>query len=242
MQLIGFNKGRSVSYLLLPVGKETFMKTALVYIKTISSLIMLVAFLGMAACAKKSGSGANRAQSARGIQTGVTNTTGFLGNGQQAPASCNGSTQASKGRLIDDGSLMGAFRNNYVEFLGTEIGDLDGSANSTSTGVDIQLRIKLNGQTMVANQSGLLLEIYDSEVNEADGVLPIRVEFPPAIQADVLASGEFTLIFDDGLGKVIVRGRNVGNQVQGRVSYQNNGMSGDKSLGAFTLSSCAVFY
>ncbi|MEK6774026.1 MAG: hypothetical protein AABY64_08800 [Bdellovibrionota bacterium] len=216
------------------------MKTVSAYIKTISSLIMLVAFLGMAACAKKSGSGANRAQSARGVQTGVTNTTGFLGNGQQqVPASCNGSTQAA-GRLIDDGSLMGAFRNNYAEFLGEEIGDLDGSANSTSTGVDIQLRVKLNGQTVVGNQSGLMLSIYDSEVNEL-GV--IEVKYDSATQANVNAStGEFTLTFQDSYGQVMVQGRNTSNQIQGRVSYQNSGMSQAKSLGAFTLSSCAVFY
>ncbi len=215
------------------------MKNLNTYVKSILSILTLLGFLGLAACAKKSGNGASRLQN-RGTGTNFVNNTGInnTGNGQ-VQTQCGG-TSAQAGRLIDDGSLFGAFRNNYMEFVGVELGDLDGSANSTSTGVDLQLRIKLNGQNVVAEQSAIRIIVYDSEAAELGA---LDVSFDRATQANVNPStGEFTLTFQDNYGQLFVQGRNAGNQVQGRVSFQNSGAGQAKSLGAFTLSTCGVFY
>ncbi len=215
------------------------MKNLNAYIKSILSILTLLGFLGLAACAKKSGSGASRLQN-RGTGTNFVNNTGINnpGTGQYQTQCSGASTQA--GRLIDDGSLFGAFRNNYMEFVGVELGDLDGSPNSTSTGVDLQLRIKLNGQNVIAEQSAIRIIVYDSEAAELGA---LDVSFDRATQANVNQStGEFTLTFQDNYGQLHVQGRNTGSQVQGRVSFQNTGMGQAKSLGAFTLSTCSVFY
>ena len=215
------------------------MKNLNAYVKSILSILTLLGFLGLAACAKKSGNGASRLQN-RGNGANFVNNTGLNnpGTGQYQAQCGNTSTQA--GRLIDDGSSYGSFRNNYMEFVGVELGDLDGSANSTSTGVDLQLRIKLNGQNVVAEQSAIRIIIYDSEAAELGA---LDVAFDRATQANVNPStGEFTLTFQDNYGQLFVQGRNAGNQVQGRVTFQNSGAGQAKSLGAFTLSTCGVFY
>lgn len=220
------------------------MKNLNAYIKSLVSILTLLGFLGLAACAKKSGNGASRLQN-RGTGANFVNNTGINNPGINNPGTgqyqtqCSGtSTQA--GRLIDDGSLFGTFRTNYMEFVGVELGDLDGSPNSTSTGVDLQLRIKLNGQNVIAEQSAIRIIVYDSEAAELGA---LDVSFDRATQANVNPStGEFTLTFQDNYGQLHVQGRNAGNQVQGRVSFQNSGMGQAKSLGAFTLSTCGVFY
>lgn len=216
------------------------MKNLNAYIRGILTMMVLAGFLGLAACAKKSNSGANRVQN-RGNGTNFTNANGTLnGTGAgQIPTSCGGTSQSSAGRLIDDGSLYGAFRSNYAEFLGTELGELDGSASSTSTGVDIELRIKLNGQSVLAEQSQIRITVYDSEV---DNLGAIVVSYDRATRAEVNASGEVVLTFEDNYGQLFVQARNMGSQVQGRVFYKNKGMSQEKSLGGFTLSTCGVFY
>lgn len=218
--------------------------------KAVFSAALVLAFLGMAACAKKSNNGASRVQN-RG--TGLPlNTNGLIGSngtgiGTMYPGQTGGMIQnqgscagaQSMGRLVDDGSLYGSFRANYMEFLGEELGDLDGNVNSTSTGVNFQLRIKVNGQSIVPQQSGILIEVRDSWIGELG---PAQVGFESAVNGNSGGTGNFNLTFEDGYGQVFVQGQLQGNIIQGRVYYQNSGMSQQKSLGTFSLNSCSVFY
>lgn len=190
---------------------------------------------GMVACGKKSNNGSNgRVGAARGniMATGNTLVAG------QIPTTC-ATTTNSYGRVIDNGGLFGQFRNNYAEFLGQEIGDLDGSATSLSTGVDIQLKLKNSNGQIDAAQSKLSLFIVDSQA-ATEGEL--QVTYTTAQSASYNSqTGEITVVFSDEYGQVTVVARNFGQQVQGSLSFQNAGASA-KSLGSFTLNSCGVFY
>ncbi len=217
------------------------MKKFSLITKAFFTLLMLMAFLGLAACAKKTNGGASRAQRGTGAPL---NANGFLGgnninytNGQPVngiPAqqpSCAGNQSAIY--LSQDGSSYGNFRANFAEFLGEEIGELG------SNGVRLQLRLKVNGQSVIPQQSALAMVITDSYAAEQGD---IEVVFDSAVSGNANGStGDFTLTFQDNYGQVFVEGRAQGNMVQGRVSFQNSGGQ-TKSLGQFSTSSCAVLY
>lgn len=215
------------------------MKKVSLTLKTIFSLLLMIAFLGMAACAKKSNSGANRVQN-RGASlpynaSAAMNGTNSIYNGGQFG---QGSCSQSYGRLYDDGSMYGSFQASFAEFLaGTDLGSLDGSPNSTTTGVNIQLKLKMNGQNVVAEQSGIQFEVIDSLALQEDPINPITLPLPGRG-----VTNDGAVIFGDEYGDVMVKIRNSGNLVQGQVFFKNDGMSQAKPLGSFTMNSCAVFY
>lgn len=227
--------------------------------KTMIFKSFLALFFGsmlvFSACAKKSNTSSNRAGNlTRG--NGVVNNNATTLNVSRCTDGSSG-----WGRIVDDGTLYGTlFREAYYNFLSSAsnpeyLGNLDGSSSSTTTGVNMELKLKIvNNQQLDLSQTRFTMEINDSKVGEigSDGqpMTEIKVNFSSAKAGEITNfngnSGSFQLTFADDYGTVSVNGTFNGTEARGNVSF-NNTKSYDGNtpksgkLGAFYMKSCGLF-
>lgn len=192
--------------------------------------------LGLAACAKKSSSDNSRIEAARGNGT-FAPIGGNTGTGNVFQQNCTNNASQYARLVSQNGSNFQAV---FRDFLQTDIGDLDGTGSSTSTGVDLQLKLKVNNGQISGAESGLTLWVVDS-VAAQDSSQEIKVQYYGASQVQGNANGDFSLVFTDKIGQVFVQGRTVNGAVTAQVAYQNSGGQ-RQSLGSFSQNSCSVWY
>lgn len=211
-------------------------------------------FLILSSCAKKSSSVSSRVGSAaRGTTIGA-NTVSTLGISRCTDGS------STWGRIYNDGSMFGSgFRDAFADYLsaspGSAIGELDGSSSSTTTGVDMELKLKIVNNQLNLSESRFTMEIRDSEVGRLgeDGkpIETILIGYAGAKSGQVSnvngGSGNFNITFEDQYGIVVVEGSFNGTEARGSVKYLNgataiSGVAGLKSLGIFYMKSCGLFF
>ena len=217
-----------------------------VYIRALLYTFMVCFAVGLAACAKKS-SNNSRIAAARGagdvLPIGGNGINGVNGvNGAACGTAANQWAQILSGT----GGHSDSFRQTFQDYLQTELGDLDGTG-SGQTGAEIQLKVRLNGGQLVAQESAVTLHILDS-IAVQDPSQDIEIQYRGATQAQGTANGGIQLVFQDNVqngqqpGYLIIQAQTQGQSVVGQVSYQNPGMSAPQLLGNFTQSACSVWY
>lgn len=210
-------------------------------------------FLMLASCAKKNSSASNRGGTApRGDQTiNTANATGV--------AKCSDGVTSADGRIFDD--AMGTqFRTNWSNFFSAvmadnQLGDLNGASTSTATGVNVSIKLKVNGNQLVPAESKLTMRVLDSKVGTTgdDGNIlkEIVVDFSRAESARLInpsnGAGQFEVVFADNYGKVTISGSYNQSKADGTVSFANsvhynNETPKSGNLGRFSLNSCGLFY
>lgn len=215
-----------------------------VTLRTLFYSLMVFLVVGLVACAKKS-SNNSRISAARGAGDvlpigGNTGLTGMNGT------ACGTATNQWAQILSGAGGYSDSFRMAFQDYLQTELGDLDGSG-SGQTGAEIQLKVRVNGGQIVAQDSAVTLHILDS-IALQDPSQDIEIQYRGAVQAQGSANGDIYLVFQDAAqngqqpGYLMVQARAQGQTVVGQVSYQNPGMSAPQMLGQFTQSACSVWY
>ena len=188
-------------------------------------LILIAIVLTMGACAKKKS--ANRSSR-------TTNPTT-----QVAPGT--GSTTCAQnlwGRVFSQSLTGDQFTQGLIAFTGnSEIGFVDSSYYSTTTGVDLQMSAVFAGNQFNAAQSKILLRIFDSNAPSLGRLEDISLQ---GQAGQVLGAGAFQATYLDQYGTVTVRGqRDNSNMIYGQITFQNNsGTSG--TLGEFHISNCAL--
>lgn len=232
------------------------MKT--LFFKSIFALL-IGSFLVLSSCAKKSNSTNSRSGTAvRGNDIANNNGVSNLG-----VARCSDGS-SGWGRIYDDGSMYGtAFRDSFANFLSSvmdpqNLGNLDGAASSTTTGVNMELKLKVVNNQLNLSETRITMEINDSLVGTqgSDGeilkIITARFSSADSGQLTNVAgnSGNFQLVFKDSYGTVTVDGSFNGTEAKGRVNFSNstnfNINKGETpksgSLGAFYMKSCGLFY
>ncbi len=215
-------------------------------------------FLILSACAKKSNTSTNRSGTTlRG--NGIVGPNGGLNTSQLANTRCTDGS-SGWGRLYDDGTLSGtAFRDAYANFLSAVmdpqyLGNLDGSSYSSSTGVNMELKLKIVNNQLDLSQTRFTMEINDSNVGQAgsDGqtMTAITVGYSNASSGQISNvngnTGNFQLVFTDSYGTVNVTGNFNGTEARGNVTFTNTASYDSSSprsgkLGTFYMKSCGLF-
>jgi hypothetical protein len=220
---------------------------------------VLIVFFGMflilSSCAKKSSSTQNRTGAVPRGDGAVTTTT--LGVTKCA----DGSYVA--GRIVD-GSVAdsGAFRNSWADFFTAimspdQLGELSGVSTSTTTGVSVELRMKVVNNQLSISETKLVMSVKDSFVGQTNEdtkelINEIKINFSSAKTGTLSGmqngTGNFNLVFEDGYGTVTVTGTYNATTATGTVTFANSkhydGASAAKTgtLGKFTLNSCGLFH
>ena len=189
-------------------------------------MLLIVATLGLGACAKK------KSESVRSLRT-ANAANGVVAAG-------TGSTTCPTnfwGRVFSNGMTTEMYTQTIQAFTGdSQVGYVDPNYNSTTTGVDIQFSAVFSGNTFNAAQSRLLLRIFDSNYQTL-GVIEVPMN---GQSGQVLGAGTFQATYQDTAGTVILRGqRQADASVRGEIWFQNtNGAQG--SLGEFVMNGCAL--
>jgi hypothetical protein len=225
--------------------KNLFIKMSLV--------VFFGMFLLLSSCAKKNSSAQNRGAGApRGDAAAPTTTLGV--------AKCADGSHVT-GRIFDDQMTGNIFRNNWSNFFSAimadnQLGDLSGASNSTQTGVDIELKLKIVNNAIDKSQTKLTFVVKDSLVgtkNAENGEIyqTITASFSSATNATLSnvnnGSGQFQLTFQDAYGEVTVNGTFNQSRAQGTVSFvnskhYNNETPKSGNLGTFSVNSFGLFY
>lgn len=219
--------------------------------------VFLGSFLILSACAKKSSSSSNRA--------GTTLRGNALTGANNANISQLSNTRCTDGssgwgRLFDDGTMAGtAFRDSYANYLSAVmdpqyLGTIDGSSTSASTGVNMELKLKIVNNQLDLSQTRFAMEINDSNVGQvgSDGqpFTAISIPYSNASSGQITNvngnTGSFQLVFTDSYGTVNVSGTFNGTEARGNVTFNNTASSDGGSvksgkLGAFYMKSCGLF-
>lgn len=213
-------------------------------------------FLMLASCAKKNSSAQNRGGTApRGDQAIVGGAT-TLG-----VTKCSDGVTNATGRVFDDSMYGNTFRNNWANFFSATmadnlLGDLSGSSSSTQTGVNITLKLKISGNQLNLAETKLSMDVKDSlvgtQATDSNEILKsILVDFSKAESGNLTnvnnGTGNFTVVFADGYGKVTITGSFNQTKADGTVTFANsvhydNESPKSGSLGRFSLNSCGLFY
>lgn len=226
--------------------------------------VLVLFFVGFStfqiSCAKKSSNDNNRAEIApRGTGTiGATGTSATT-NALAATKCTDGSS--TWGRLYDDGSMGGlSFRNSYADFLSASsnpeqvLGSLDGSPNSTTTGVNFNLKLKIVNNQLDLNQTTLLIEITDDKVGKVDEngntmkliSIPFNTAWKGELTNVVNGQGQFNITFKDAYGTVNVIGNFNQSATTGKINFVNsrhfnNETPKSGSLGTMSMKTCGLF-
>lgn len=223
--------------------KQVFIKSVLIGFFTM--------FLALASCAKKSSSTQNRTGTApRGdAGTAATTTLGLAVN------KCADGVTSSAGRLIDESATGNAFRNSWVDFFSAVmapefLGDLSGLPSSSTTGVNIEIKMKVANNQIVREETKLALIVNDGFVgktNEGNGEIynSIKINFASAESA-TYSNGQYTLVFADAYGKITVNGTYTQTTTTGTVTFVNskhysNETPKSGTLGKYSFNSCGLF-
>jgi hypothetical protein len=213
-------------------------------------------FLMLSSCAKKNNSSSNRGGTApRGDQAAAA-TTNALGINK-----CSDGVTTADGRIFDD--TMGTmFRTNWSNFFSAVmadnmLGDLSGASSSTTTGVNVSIRLKIVNNQLSLADTKLTLRVkdslsYEGKTSDSGEVLKdIVVDFTKAIDGRLTnvanGTGQFTVVFEDGYGRVTLTGSFNQTKAEGTVSFANsvhynNETPKSGNLGKFSLNSCGLFY
>ena len=203
--------------------------------------IMLVSIIGLSllltACGRTS-----KSESIRG----TTGTAGIVSTLAETCANGN----SAIGVIYDNGT--GQFQNQVAAYLSSwmnpaELGAVDGSPNSTTTGVDFKAKLKFTvaGQVDVAN-TGLEITVKDSYTVQGQPPISMANYDQTAISGSTNTTAKtFTVTFQDTYGKVVMSGQYDANFAWGTVQFQNSKaytgytpQSG--TLGAFKISKCGL--
>lgn len=216
-------------------------------------LIMAVSALGFSGCAKKKSSASRIGGDSRG-NTVTTDGNGAVANtGITTPCS---SQYPYARMLLDSASQAQGFRASYVDFfsatetvanINAALGDIDGTGQSQSTGVNVQVLFKVTNNQISSAVLNLL--IYDSFVS-SNGMTPFEIGYTNIVSSNYNASsGAFTIVFQDSAGTVTVTGTAVnsakGPAITGKVLFANSKSADGSafktgSLGQFQTPVCAV--
>jgi hypothetical protein len=188
-------------------------------------MLLIVATLGLGACAKK------KSDNVRSLRTAN------IANGVVAAGT--GSTTCPTqmwGKVFSNGMTTEMYTQTIQAFTGdSQVGYVNPNEYSNDTGIDIQFSAVFSGNAFVASSSRLLLRIFDSNYQTL-GVIEIPMN---GQSGQVLGAGTFQAVFQDSAGTVILRGQRQGNMIVGEVWFQNtNGAQG--SLGQFKMDGCAL--
>jgi hypothetical protein len=221
-----------------------------VFVKTMFAVGM-ASFLMFGACAKKNGSSSTRAGSAPRGNTDPNLTT-------LSTTRCSDGS-STWGRILDANSFGStSFRDGFVDFFSAvmapeNLGDLDGSSSSTTTGVNLQLQMRVENNQLNLSATKLNIEVTDSYAyNKDQGAKVIAINYSKAdagqLSNVVNGAGHINLTFRDTYGSVTLDGDFNGTTATGKVTFANSVhyMSGQTpksgTLGSFSLKSCGIFY
>jgi len=212
-------------------------------------------FLMLASCAKKNNSSSNRGGTApRGDQAAAA-TTNALGINK-----CSDGVTTADGRIFDDtmGTMFRTNRSNFFSAVMADnmLGDLSGASSSTTTGVNVSVRLKIVNNQLSLADTKLTMRVQDSLVGttSADGgevLKSIVVDFTKAVSGQLTnvtnGTGQFTVVFEDSYGRVTLTGSFNQTKAEGTVSFANSVHYNSETpksgnLGKFSLNSCGLFY
>ncbi|MES3038632.1 MAG: hypothetical protein V4736_12065 [Bdellovibrionota bacterium] len=190
-------------------------------------------------------------------------TTASVRSGGEVQTCGNG--ESSAGMIYDNGQLPTPYRTAVQQFISSWmnynlLGTIDGSPNSTKTGIDFTGKFTFNSSgALVPTSSNFKIAIIDSYYGQSNGsggtFGAITVNFDQAKLASANCRGTLTgqktsattfkVIADDCAGSIAIEGQINGTYVDGRVSFINkqssmNFVGQTGTLGALRIATCGI--